>query len=169
MTQKMKPRTQPKPGPLEPMILTERHPVIAALINSLPNPDQVWPEEEQHNWLKMFAMAMQLVYGGKIAEYVADRLADAPEGLEKLNSVIEKHRPNSIVDGPAPPVDTRPAKFHIDQSGFVRNTKTGMAVNLEDVDTDEIFDMRGPESNLDAVTWANGETGTAGFEGVITS
>jgi hypothetical protein len=133
----------------------EHHPVLAALIDIMPDPKDGWSETEQYNWLRMFAFGMQVAYGGEIAECLRDRPPAIAEPAKLAGGLV--------------PVDTRPAKFHIDQSGFVRNTKTGMAVNLEDVDTDEIFDMRGPKSNLDAVTWANGETGTAGFEGVITS
>jgi hypothetical protein len=153
MNQKMKPK--------ESFPLKERHPVIAALINVMPNVEDGWSEEDQHSWLKMFAMAMQVAYGGQIARFIGERNFEG-DGLP--TSTLELAKAVRT-----PPVDTRPAKFHIDQSGFVRNTKTGQAVNLEDVDTDEIFDMRGPDSNLDEVTWANGDVGAGGYKGIITS
>lgn len=119
-----------------------------------------WSEEDQHNWLKMFAMGMQVVYGGRIAECISP--------LPVAGAVIIQPEVVGIPSAPLEPV-TKPSKYHIDASGYVRNTKTGQAVNVEDVDTDEIFDMRGPKSNLETIIWANGETGANGYDGVITA
>jgi hypothetical protein len=138
-----------------------KHPVIEALINTMPV-DQEWPEEEQYKWLRMLAFGMQVAYGHNIANYIRDYVKLAGDGLPLDTAELAK------AVRVAPPLNP-PTKFHIDGSGFVRNTATGMAVNIEDIDSDEIFDMRGDKSNLNTVTWANGETGVDKYRGVITS
>jgi len=37
-------------------------PVIAALINSMPDPGSLWPSEERHRWLSALQAALNLAY-----------------------------------------------------------------------------------------------------------
>ena len=141
-------------------------PVIQALIDKLPNPDAEWGEDAQFAWLEMLAHAMSMAYGGR----VIDRLRPMYD-VSALPSPTEFRDPPKAATGPAPvEPDTRPAKhkFHIDQSGYVRNSKTANAVNPEDID-DEIFDKRGEKGDLSEVIWANGEKGVAGLDLTIVS
>lgn len=141
-------------------------PLMQALIDRVPNPEEDWTEDAQFAWLEMLAHSMTLIYGGR----VIDRL--------RPHQTVEAQPPANVLpmrartSRPAPEQpDTRPeeTKFHIDQSGFVRNTRTGQPVNVADVEGFDIFDTRGEKSDFRTLIWANGDKGLQGFEGQILS
>lgn len=121
-------------------------PLLAALIKKLPAGNE-WPVDRQLAWLNMTAMAFGSIYGGDAAQ----RLGIKPEKIEppKFEPVKRRH------------------PFIIDEKGYVKRG-TGERIMPKDV-AGEIFDMRGFDSDLRAIIWADDSTGLNGQDLMIVS
>ena len=128
------------------------HPLLTALIDTLPLSDGKWPVERQMAWLNLMAMAFGVVYGGDAAARLAGR-TEAPSVPNGNELSIQMLQPE-----PATPVTH---KFIIDAEGYVRRG-TGNRQRLLPADvTGEIVDLRG-DGDLRTIIWADDSTGLNG-------
>ena len=146
-------------------------PMIAALLNKLPEPGQPWPIDQRIEWLNMLAMGFNMVFGvadtihiGKtnITYNRTEPLPGAPAGAEA-----------SANTGLRPQVAKQhPPRLFIDKDGFARRDPGGV-LRLVDQEyprimpgqvDDILFDDRGELGDLGSITWADNSTGVLGLQ-----
>jgi len=124
-------------------------PLLAALLARLPMPGQPFPADKRANWLRMWQMALDDLYG--VAE-------DMPAFLKPVTALREAATVSGAIVQPATP----PLPFYIDRDGFACRAG-GARVNPQDV-TDTIFDQRGEAGDPRTIIWADGRIGVAGLQ-----
>jgi hypothetical protein len=97
--------------------------LLAALIAKLPVTTEHWPRADRIAWLRMTAMALDVVYGpcGRL-RIVA---AEARDGIADQTSAAPNHAPPGVV----PPAT--PQRFYVDRDGFAMGD--GRPIAMEDL------------------------------------
>jgi hypothetical protein len=129
-------------------------PLLAALIDKLPQPGTAWADHHQLAWLKLMAMAFGNVYGGNVAALLGGGGASSPADAP-----------------PSPPAPTTPKPmpevsypFIIDTEGVARNGRTKKPILPSDV-TDTLYDLRGEAlADMRTIIWADGSQGINGAD-----
>jgi len=119
-------------------------PLLASIIAKLPAASTAWPAERRQAWLKMIAMAFDVVYG--------------PEGDIAIGAGEEPTAANFAPD-PRAATETR---CFIDRDGYARGP-TGERIRPNQV-TGRLYDQRGEDGDLGAIIWADGSTGVLGMQ-----
>lgn len=133
---------------------TDQHPLVAALIKSLPPAGSAWSPVERRAWLSMMGKAFTLAYGAAASDVTAAiRPAPASKAARKSNSKGGR-------------VKSEPA-FYIDLNGVAR-CAGGAPIDPEDI-VGSIVDLRGEHGSLASITWANGRKGVGGLQIAITT
>jgi hypothetical protein len=136
--------------------MSGRDPLLNALIDKLPPPG-VWPANERSAWLKMMAMAFDVVYGA--AEGGVEITRNGKAGLIAGMSEDEMERHAESTKPADPPFSSVVRTFFIDREGFARGPG-GVRIVASQVDG-RLYDLRG-EGDLGSIVWADGSTGVLG-------
>jgi hypothetical protein len=162
------------------------HPMIAALVSELETGD-AWPLERRITWLKMAAMAFDLVHGqvapiavtGAQQPPVLSVVAGDPPPMTLGNMRAAIARVSAASASPAnaltdrPPLLDRPLQgdqthfidlagrvFAREQNDFGVPIGQGVPINQDELPADAtLWDMRSGEAPLNALEWANGTRG----------
>lgn len=119
------------------------HPLIKALIDTLPAPGTPWSSSARAAWLKMMGTAFEMAYTTASGE--------PPKA--------KRGRPAIKIKAIEPP-------FYIDKDGFARQ-RGGERINKPDV-SGPIVDLRGESGDIGAIVWADDTRGTKGVQLDIT-
>lgn len=139
------------------------NPLIAAVVWQLPK-DGPFSAEQRTAWLKMAAMAFDVVYGPVDAAMIVPIGTDARPGAVNWQGAAR-----AVADAPVPGREAHAGhKFYIGADGTACNA-AGEPVLKSDVPADEmIFDYRavgaGEFRDTAGIRWADGETGVGGLE-----
>jgi hypothetical protein len=129
-------------------------PLLAALLARLPGPGQPFPADKRANWLRMWEMALDDLYG------VTDELFYPPADAPKQDGSPGTFGPGVTI----PMAKPQPAlPFYIDPAGYARRSN-GAPINPQDAAGATIYDQRGEAGDLRAIIWADGRTGVAGLQ-----
>lgn len=144
-------------------------PLLAALIDKLPKPG-AWTAEGRTAWLKMVAMAFDVVYGPVDGVEIPEFLSERRPAPLRIAAAIELPAnglpPNATVWTDEKIAEARgkvgPA-FYIDDRGFARKAG-GERVLASDVSGAVLYDQRGEQADLGAIVWADDTRGVTGLQ-----
>lgn len=133
------------------------HPLIDALLETLPAPGSGWSAQARADWLAMIEMAFNVVYGR----------AERPKAtLEELEALLkEPSTPVKVnADGSVEPLpeqsqhESAGCRFFVDAEGFARGPG-GRRVTPEETDGMLYEYRRGTARDRSNVVWADGALG----------
>jgi len=117
------------------MTRAKHDPLLAALIAKLPAQTEQWPRAERIAWLRMMAMAFDVVYGPCGGVRIAPEPGEARTG--------DAHEVASIArdaQAEAEPSEAVPQRFYVDHDGFAMgslgNGAGGRPIAMEDLPAD---------------------------------
>ena len=152
------------------MTTAKSDPLLAALIRKLPPAGESFSAEQQFGWLRLMAMAFNLVYGGDVAARLerdgltpAAPRQDAPPAGRKWR-FVEPARPAAHQPA-APAAPAQGYAFYVDEDGYARR-RGGARVLASEV-TDTLYDLRGGLSDLSDIVWADDQVGLKAAELVV--
>lgn len=145
-------------------------PLLAALIGKLPPAAGGWHRSERAAWLRLMAMAFDVVYGAEEAIDVPSFLSDTPGPTPRS----EDHAPRAPARPAAPP--QRPPHtvngqdFYVDKDGFARCDYQFMdgvpvpdpgrrVLASEAAEAEAIYDYRGTARDRSTIVWADDSVG----------
>lgn len=134
-------------------------PLLAALIAKLPAGGSSWPAEDRSAWLKMMAMAFNVVYAGEAVEmpkFLAETGGQA--GMSDALAAATERAQRAL----EPFVRMAPHAFYIDKEGVARG-QGGKQILASDV-IGVIYDLRGDKGDLGTIMWADGKMGVSGVQ-----
>jgi hypothetical protein len=115
------------------MTSAKHDPLMAALIAKLPVQAGQWRRAERIAWLRMMAMAFDVVYGSSGGVRIAPDGGEAGVGDEayEVASIVRE------AQGEAEPPETAPQRFYVDPDGFAmgafRNGAGGRPIAMDDL------------------------------------
>jgi hypothetical protein len=132
------------------MTKAKHDPLLAALIAKLPIETEHWPRDNRIAWLRMMALAFDVVYGPCGGVLIApDEAHDRRRAGETDEAATAPH---SIFDDVGPP--RPPHRFYVDHDGFAMGD--GRPIAMEDLPADAtLWDERtGMEcGDVAAILW----------------
>lgn len=130
-------------------------PLLDAVIGKLPPAGERWPEEGRIAWLKMMAMAFDLVYGPTEVDlpWPAGEARSPFSGAPVGGGMADAAGPK-----PLPVTGTEPDRFYIDVKGHARKDPGRIPITVNDVPTGEVIWDERPlgKRDLDTIVWADG-------------
>jgi hypothetical protein len=110
------------------MIKAKHDRLLAALIAKLPAEVAQWPRAERIAWLRMMAMAFNVVYGPCDGIRVAPE--DAPGG-DSAQTINTRHPVSAGDRATAQAAPNTPRRFYVDRDGFAMGD--GKPIAMEDL------------------------------------
>jgi hypothetical protein len=132
----------------EELLTGKAHPVVSALIETLPAPGSPFGAAERQAWLGMMETAFTLAYG-PIEGKAMPKTANAPVPVPKAKVARKPRAPKPL--GPTGP------RFYVDTDNCAKRAG-GEPVSPHEV-VDELVDLRGMNGDLATITWADGMVG----------
>ena len=132
---------------------------MEALIGELPDPGTDWPVDKQIAWLDLMGRAFGIVYGGNAAQQMT---------AKPNTQSVERAAPPSKFGAVKKPKQAV-YEFIIDEGGYVRNGETAEQLSPDAVKGKTVYDMRGMDSDMSSIIWADGSKGLNGADFQISS
>lgn len=147
-----------------------QHPLMAAMIASLPMQGAQFARDQRVSWLKMIALTLDNVYGAvptiAIDHAAPVQLSGAPAGAGMADAGGQVVSLDAMREAVAPAGE--PFKklqrytLFIDKEGYAKHI-SGERILPSQVN-DTLFDLRGELGDLGAIIWADGSMGTRGLQ-----
>lgn len=137
------------------------HPLLKAVVDTLPPQGEAFTAEARAAWLKMAAMAFDVAYGTEAVTIDLGGLVGRVKVPDEIAALVKQSQARAKHAG---------HDFYIDAAGNAMNAD-GIAVMRDDIPADTmIFDYRvvtGDFRDTDSITWADGQTGITGIAGGV--
>ncbi len=146
--------------------------LLAALIAKLPVQGGQWPREDRVTWLRMMAMAFDVVYGscgavGIAAVRSSEHMDEAEAAFADLLSPSAASVSSKSLESTSSSTDAS-RRFHVDPDGFAM--ADGKPITIDDLPPGAIlWDERGAEAgDLSAILWRDIGTTRRGLPAGVT-